>query len=79
MFACHAGLSTSELRLKVKPKPGDREATPADYESIEEEEEEENIIDIEGVCFNFSHFDHYANNVHRNSMIEYNIFCVHFR
>ena len=57
VYACHAGLSMSELRLKVKPKPGDREATPADYESIEEEEEEENIIDIEGVCFNFSYFE----------------------
>lgn len=52
MYGCHAGLSMSELRLKVKPKPGDREATAADYESIEEEEEE-NIIDIEGECFNF--------------------------
>ncbi|XP_055302398.1 protein madd-4 isoform X5 [Sitodiplosis mosellana] len=47
VYACHAGLSMSELRLKVKPKPGDREATPVDYESIEEEEEEENIIDVE--------------------------------
>lgn len=57
VFACHAGLSMSELRLRVKPKPGDREATPADYESIEEEEEEgdddENVIDGEGKCFHF--------------------------
>lgn len=36
----------SELRLRVKPKPGDREPTPADYESIEEDEE--NAIDAEG-------------------------------
>lgn len=35
----------SELRLKVKPKPGDREPTPADYESIEEETEEDNLIE----------------------------------
>lgn len=43
VFGCHAGLSTSELRLKIKPKPGDREPTPADYEALEygEEEEEE--------------------------------------
>lgn len=38
-YGCHAGHSISELRLRVKPKPGDREATPADYESIEEEED----------------------------------------
>lgn len=41
----------SELRLKVKPKAGDREATPSDYESIEEEEENPN--ETEGECFNF--------------------------
>lgn len=51
VYACHAGLSLSELRLKVKPKPGDREPTPSDYESIEdEEEEEENNIEAEGEC-----------------------------
>lgn len=49
IYACHAGLSMSELRLRVKPKPGDREPTPADYESIEEDEE--NIIETEGKCF----------------------------
>ncbi|XP_031629322.1 protein madd-4 isoform X6 [Contarinia nasturtii] len=52
VYACHASMSVSELRLSVKPKPGDREATSADYESIEEEEEEaeeddDNIIDGE--------------------------------
>lgn len=41
VFGCHAGLSTSELRLKIKPKPGDREPTPADYEALEYEEEDD--------------------------------------
>lgn len=50
IYGCHAGFSTSELRLRVKPKPGDREPTPADYESIEEDEE--NVIEVEdGKCF----------------------------
>lgn len=40
----------SELRLRVKPKPGDREPTPADYESIEEDDDEENVIETEGKC-----------------------------
>lgn len=53
MYACHAGLSMSELRLKVKPKPGDREPIPADYESIEDEDEEENFIEADGNCFAF--------------------------
>lgn len=43
IFACHAGHSLSELRLRVKPKPGDREPTPADYESVEEEEDIDDI------------------------------------
>lgn len=38
-FACIAGLSMSELRLKVKPKVGDRDPMPADYESAEYEED----------------------------------------
>lgn len=41
VYACHAGLSVSELRLRVKPKPGDREPTPTDYESIEDEGEDD--------------------------------------
>lgn len=36
IYACHAGLSVSELKLKVKPKPGDREPTEEDYEISEE-------------------------------------------
>lgn len=43
IYACHAGLSLSELKLKVKPKPGDREPTEADYESVEDESENEAI------------------------------------
>lgn len=40
-YACHAGLSIAELKLKVKPKPGDRPPTEQDYnESIEEAENE---------------------------------------
>lgn len=44
IYACHAGLSISELRLRVKPKLGDREPTPADYESIEEEDDDDGDI-----------------------------------
>lgn len=38
VYACHAGNSIAELKLKVKPKPGDREPTDEDYESSEEED-----------------------------------------
>lgn len=31
LFACHAGLSKAEIRLTVKPKPGDPQPTDADY------------------------------------------------
>lgn len=41
------------MKLKVKPKPGDREPTSVDYESIEEDEEE-NTIDGEGKCSTLS-------------------------
>lgn len=39
IYACHAGLSVAKLKLKVKPKSGDRDPTSADYESIEDDEE----------------------------------------
>lgn len=32
LFACHAGLSKADIRLTVKPKPGDAAPTDADYE-----------------------------------------------
>lgn len=38
-FACFAGLSMAELKLRVKPKPGERDPIPADYESAEYEDD----------------------------------------
>lgn len=32
IYACHAGLSSAELKLTVKPKPGDPPPTAEDYE-----------------------------------------------
>lgn len=54
MYACHAGTSMSDLRLKVKPKPGDREPKPSDYESTEEDEG--NAIEEEGKSHLFEIF-----------------------
>lgn len=36
----------SELKLKVKPKPGDREPTEEDYESSEEEKTDDGEFDV---------------------------------
>lgn len=59
-YACHAGLSIAELRLKIKPKPGDREPTAQDYEeSTEEIDENESkrrsfffAFDVNSIHFN---------------------------
>lgn len=40
VYACHAGLSKAELKLKVKPKPGDREPTEEDYENAQDYDED---------------------------------------
>lgn len=32
MYACHAGLSLAELKLTIKPKPGDAMPTQEDYD-----------------------------------------------
>lgn len=36
IYACHAGLSLAELKLTVKPKPGDPAATSEDYNDSDE-------------------------------------------
>lgn len=36
VYACHAGLSVAELKLSVKPKPGDPPPTSEDYEDTDE-------------------------------------------
>lgn len=35
IYACHAGLSTAELKLSIKPKPGDAMPTEEEYDEDE--------------------------------------------
>lgn len=44
IYACHAGLSAAELKLTVKPKPGDPPPTAEDYEDSAEYGENQNQI-----------------------------------
>lgn len=83
VYGCHAGHSISELRLRVKPKPGDREPTPADYESVEEEEDIDDLdmgdIDEddedslnesrEGILYRISTSTHFYFLLHENAAV----------